>query len=305
MVKRVLVTGARGFIGRHMLPILHDKGFEVHALDLEGGESINSNTIWHNANLLRENEIENVMQIIKPTHLLHLAWYTASGFYWKSLENITWVQNSLSLLKSFAGCGGLRCVIAGSCAEYDWTYELLSESHTPIKPGTIYGICKDSLHRLVNGFAKETGLSYAWGRIFFLYGPYEKEDRLVPYVIKSLLKNKVAQCSSGTQIRDYLFVHDVANAFVELIDSPVQGAFNIGSGQGVSVKEIILKIGEKLNKSDLIEIGALQNSPDEPHVVLADTSKIYTETIWRPKVLLDDGLNQTIQWYKEYYKVKA
>jgi len=304
-MKRVLVTGGRGFIGRHTLSALCSRDFEVHVLDLKSEADISDNIVWHNCNLSHQDEVEKIMHMVKPTHLLHLAWYTAPELYWKSIENVEWVKNSISLLRCFADCGGLRYVIAGSCAEYDWSYGLLSETNTPMNPGTLYGICKDGLHRLAKGFAQETGLSYAWGRVFFLYGPNENENRLVSYVVKSLLEEKVARCSSGAQIRDYLFVQDVADAFAELIDSSAQGAFNIGSGEGVHIKDIILKLGVALNRSDLIKMGALQTSTNEPHIILADISKIRKEVCWKPKVSLDDGLAQTIQWCKERYKIKV
>lgn len=167
MMKKVLVTGATGFIGRHCLPLLLDKGYEVHAVTSKSSIDGFPDIHWQHCDLLDSGKVSALLEEVKPTHLLHFAWFTAYGEYWTSLENLRWVRSSLELLSSFAKWGGHRIVIAGTCAEYDWQYGYCSENITPIKPSTLYGICKHSLHIMAEGFTRQMDLSVAWGAFSF------------------------------------------------------------------------------------------------------------------------------------------
>lgn len=297
-MKRVLITGATGFIGRHCLPLLLEAGYEVHAVSSRLSGNKLPNTHWHQVDLLDSGKVSELMAEVKPTHLLHFAWFTESGKYLTSLENLRWVRSSLNLLEKFVEYGGRRIVIAGTCAEYDWRYGYCSEHFTPLSPTTLYGVCKHSLQSILDIFATQMGLSQAWGRIFFLYGPHEYPDRLVSSLIRSLLKNELASCSHGNQIRDFLYVEDVAQAFVALLKSNVTGAINIASGCPIAVKDIINKIGEKLDRMDLIQMGVLPVSAHEPHLLVADVSRLMNEVGWLPKYDLEAGIDKTIAWWQ-------
>jgi nucleoside-diphosphate-sugar epimerase len=293
-MKKVLLTGATGFIGRECIPFLLESGYEVHVVSSKVVE-IQVDVYWHQANLLDLGQVRELMARVQPSHLLHLAWYAIPGKYWTSIENFQWVQASLELLQTFVQHGGQRVVMAGTCAEYDWKYGYCSEEITPLSPTTVYGICKHSLQTMLAAFARQTGISAAWGRIFFLYGPYEYPTRLVASVIHSLLKGEPARCSHGNQIRDFLYVEDVASAFVALLKSDVQGAFNIGSAQPVALKEAVLKIGEKMGHLDLIRLGEIPTANDDPPMLIADTRKLHDQVKWSPKYSLDTGLAKTIE----------
>lgn len=188
--------------------------------------------------------------------------------------------------------------MAGTCAEYDWQYGYCSEQITPLSPATTYGTCKHSLQNMLDAFASQTGISAAWGRIFFVYGPYEPPERLVPAVIRSLLQSQPARCSHGKQIRDFLYVRDVADAFVALLDSPATGSVNIGSGNPVTLKDIIENIAAQLERPDLIRLGAIPPAASDPPLLVADVSRLTDEVGWQPRFSLDAGLAETINWWK-------
>lgn len=298
-MKKVLLTGATGFIGRHSLQTLLACGYEVHAVS--SGEQATSiaGVYWHRVNLLDEERITELTARVKPTHLLHFAWIATPGVYWTSIENLRWVQASLSLLQAFVRHGGQRAVVAGTCAEYDWTNDCCSEDATPLVPATLYGTCKHALQIMLRAFSDEVELSAAWGRIFFLYGPHEHPDRLVPYVVRSMLRGEPVRCSHGNQVRDFLYVQDVADAFVALLESDVTGALNIASGQAVKLKDVVYEIADELNGRDTVELGAVPAPAGEPARLIADTRRLTDEVKWSPKYDLRRGLEQTIQWWRK------
>ena len=213
-------------------------------------------------------------------------------------ENNEWVRSSLELLKTFHTQGGKRAVISGSCAEYDWNKSFLSEYSSPQKPATIYGKCKQQLQVKSQSFCNETDLSLCWVRIFFVYGPYEHPARLVPSVIRSLLKNEHADCSHGNQKRDLLFVEDVASGFVSILENEITGIVNIGSGHGVRLKSVVETIGDKIGRRNLIRMGALPSPQNDPPALIANTKRLTEEVGWSPKFNINTGLDQTIQWWK-------
>lgn len=296
-MNKVLLTGASGFIGTQCIPLLIEKGFEVHAVSQKCQES-NESLFWHEVNLLQDGAIRPLIEEVQPSHLLHLAWNAKPGHYWTAVDNFQWVRASLDLLHCFAELGGKRVVMAGSCAEYDWNYGWCSENKTPLNPTTVYGTCKHSLQKMLDSYGQQYDLSSAWGRIFFLYGPYEYSSRLVSSVILSLLRGLPASCTSGKQVRDFLHVADSASAFVALLGSNIQGPINIASGEGLAIKDVVKSIAQKLNREDLLKFGEILTSPNDPSVLLADVRRLRVELDWVPSISLDHGLDATIKWWK-------
>ena len=298
-MKRVMVTGSTGFIGRHSLAGLMAAGYEVHASTIEGPAPGLEGVNWHMIDLLALDQVEDLLASLCPSHLLHFAWYAAPGKYWSAPENVLWEQASLALLRAFTRHGGHRAVMAGTCAEYDWNYGFCSEQYTPLAPRTLYGTCKRALQMTLQAYAAQAQLSAAWGRIFFLYGPHEHPSRLVASVIQALLNNEPALCSHGNQVRDFLYVQDVADAFVALLESSVVGPVNIASGQPVQLKAIISAIAEQLERTELVHLGALSVAGDEPPFIVADIRRLQTEVGWQPKYDITTGLAQTITWWRK------
>jgi len=296
--KRVLVTGAAGFIGRYTLPILLMNGFEVHAVDVMPPDEQLTGLHWHQADLLDAAKTAQLLATVQPNHLLHFAWYAKHGEYHNSLENIRWVEGSLYLLRAFHRMGGKRVVIAGTCAEYDLSQDDCSEQTTPLSPSTLYGVCKNALQHLLKDFSRVTGLSSAWGRIFFLYGPGENPRRLVSSVILNLLRNQIAPCSHGRQIRDFLHVEDVASAFVSLLMSPVQGPVNIASGCPVTLRDVVLTAADCLEATERVNFGALQIAANEFPRIVGNNGRLTEEVGWRPKYDLAMGISQTVNYWR-------
>jgi nucleoside-diphosphate-sugar epimerase len=281
--RRVLVTGAAGFIGRQAVPLLRDRGFEVHA----PGRA--------EADLLVPGVPATLIERVRPTHLLHLAWNAIPGQFWTAPDNLDWVAASLALFRAFAAAGGQRVVCTGTCAEYDWSHSELDELATPCAPATLYGVAKDSLRRLLA--ASPEGVRFAWGRVFFLYGPHEAPVRLVPHVITSLLAGREALCGDGLVERDFMHVADVAAALVALLESDVNGPVNIASGQCLQLRDVIQSIGTQIGRPDLIRLGARPSPANEPSRLAASVRRLTEEVGFRSIRTFDHGIADTIAWW--------
>ena len=300
----VILTGASGFIGRPCIEHLLEAGYTVHALYHEENRSSplpsREGLHWHRIDLLGDaSHVASVIRPLQASHMLHLAWYAEPGKFWDSRLNWEWLRASVQLLKIFTESGGMRFVGAGTCAEYDWNGPgILSES-SPLNAATLYGQCKSTLFQTAQQNATMSGVEFAWGRIFWLYGPGEDKSRLVPYVINALLTDEEAHCSKGTQVRDFLYVNDVARAFVCLLNSKVQGAVNIGSGEGMTVKALVEAIAKMIDKEHLLMVGALLNEKAEAPIVVADTSRLKNELGFKPEYGLDEGLRISMEWWRK------
>lgn len=304
-MKKVMLTGASGFIGRHTIPFLIKRGFEVHAVhhDREPQTAPTAGLHWHQCNLLNSSEQMHLLSEVKPTHLLHLAWYAVPGKYWMSEENRKWEQASWEVIADFVRRGGRRAVIAGTSAEYDWSTGYCSDKTTPLKPESVYGRCKNDLHNVISQISRETGLSYGWGRVFYLYGPHEYPERLVSSFIRSLIKDEVMTCRHGNRMLDFLHVQDAASAFVSLLDSNVTGAVNIASGIPTALKDIVNTIAEKLNKRELVRYEECLSNETEDRSLVAEVKRLNSEVGWVPGYDIERGLQHTIDWWKTKGKI--
>jgi nucleoside-diphosphate-sugar epimerase len=297
-MSRVLVTGASGFIGWHCLQPLRDRGYEVHAVSRSAQATELEGVFWHVADLQSAGAAASLVADVRPTHLLHLAWYVTPGKVASSPVNYEWVSRSVDLLQAFVAVSGTRAVLCGSAFEYDWGDGHCSEATTPLHPTTVYGSAKAALYMLAESIARESGLSLAWTRPFFLYGPREHPDRLVASVIGSLLRGELARTSHGRQVRDYLHVQDVADAVVAVLESEITGAVNVGGGDGVAIAEIVRRLGDIIGRPDLLRIGALEARANDVPIVVADTGRVTGELGWHPRFDLQGGLSDTVDWFR-------
>jgi nucleoside-diphosphate-sugar epimerase len=249
--------------------------------------------VRNTANLLEPGAPERVIAEVRPTHLLHLAWNAKPGEFWTTPENLDWVAASLRLLRAF---DGERAVFAGTCAEYAWEAEThCVEGSTPLVPATLYGTAKHALHTLV----ERSGASTAWGRVFFVFGPHEHPARLASSVARALVRGEAAETGPGTQLRDFLYSEDLADAFVALLDSPVEGAVNLASGDPRPIRELVELLGAAAGRPDLLRIGARPLNASEPAVLTASVDRLRTEVGWTPPRTLEQRVEETVAWWRQ------
>lgn len=284
--RRVVVTGGSGFIGRPAIAALRARGLEPHLL----GRSPVGDAPFTEVDLLDRAAAAEAIRALAAPRLLHLAWTAEPGRFWTSPDNLDWVAASLGLLRAFAEAGGRRAVMAGTCAEYDWTAGgRLDEALSPCAPATLYGIAKDALFRVAAAYARGAGVSLAWGRVFFLYGPQEKRGRLMGDAVDALRAGRPFPSTAGRQRRDFLHVEDVAGAFAALVDSGAEGAVNIGSGTAVAVADILGEIARQCGAADLLRLGALPDRPDDPPLIEAADARLRAAG-FVPRIALAEGV---------------
>ena len=288
--KTVLLTGASGFIGKHVIEPLLKRGYIIHAVS-NAKLKDDKRVTWHQADLLDKKDRQRLIDTVKPHSLLHLAWYVEHGKFWNAPKNLLWQEASIDLFAYAKIAGVKRMVGVGTCAEYDWT----KKDTTPLKetdpchPHTVYGQAKLAVLQSLAGNS-----NYAWGRIFHLFGVGEHPDRLISSIIRALRQNKVAKCTSGKQVQDFMAVQDVGAALAALLDSEVMGAVNIATGVGTSVADVARLIGRLMGKEELIELNALPDRADTPPYIVANIDRLRHEVQFTPAFSLENGITQLI-----------
>jgi nucleoside-diphosphate-sugar epimerase len=265
---KVLLTGATGFIGSHLARALVRRGHEVRAAVREGADTRRIADLLPSlervtCDLWRASPAELETLCRGAELALHAAWYAVPGQYLPARENLDCVSGSLRLLEACAAAGVSRLVGVGSCFEYEFTDHALSEA-SPVGPGTLYAASKVAVRYLGEQRAALLGLSFAWARIFYLYGPFEDERRLVPAVIHALLRGQPVDITSGKGVRDFLHVGDVASGLLTIAESTLTGVVNVGSGEPVTIRQVVETLESLTGRPGLARFGARPDNPTDP-----------------------------------------
>ena len=295
---RVLVTGATGFLGPHAVSALKSAGHDVIALARTGAKSPAQEFLA--VDLLAPGAVAYVADRAKADALLHLAWTTSHGIYWNDPANMSWLAASLELVATLTEHGTRRICVAGTCFEYDWPVDgNCDEFDTSVVSHTLYDTTKDACRRVLTCLATEKRLSFAWARLFHLYGPAEHPDRLVSSICRSLVRGQTAPCSSGMMLRDFMDVRDAGAALAAITVSDVVGPVNVGSGEITRVRDIAAALGELAGRSELIQVGALPDRPNDPPRITANTQRLSHEVGYLTSRSLKTGLTDALTFWKE------
>jgi nucleoside-diphosphate-sugar epimerase len=304
-VKRVLLTGATGFVGCAIARALDPNEYEVHgaARHTAAGQRTMTNVVMHEIDLLDSAAVAVLVETIQPTHLLMSAWTTNHGEYWTDPQNDRWVACTDALIRGFFFVGGKRAVLVGTCAEYDWTDPAMErgpirEDAAPGEPGTLYGRAKRCAGRILADRAAGANGSYAVARIFYPIGHGEDRRRLLPSLITALLAGRPADLGPGENVRDITDVRDVGDAIARLLDSDVSGPVNIGTGKGTRTAELASWVGRLVGRPDLIRIGVIPRRPGEPVSLVADVSRLTGELGFQPKHGAESAVAAAVHYWR-------
>ena len=298
---RVLLTGASGFVGKATLAALLDRGYDVTTVartlpDIAGPYRFAACDLL-DASLALDDLFSPRIDVV-----VHLAWCVEHGTFWTSPANLDWVGATLRLARAAERHGVARVVATGTCYEYAWPRDGNCTEGTLLSPTTLYATAKDATRRACEAFFATRGISFAWARIFFLYGPGEQPDRLVPSIARRLARGEPAPSSRGLAVRDFLDVRDAGRALAALAASSAQGAFNVASGQAISIADIVRRLGELAGRPDLVRVGALADRPDEPPRIVADVQRLPIPLDAWPTISLDQGLSEALSYWLQRAK---
>ena len=293
---KILLTGASGYLGRHVLAYLRQQGCDVVVLGHSLPVGFDSVPLVR-CDLLDGTNLEQAVQQAGATHLLHLAWTTAYGAYWTSPLNFRWADATLRLLQAFADAGGQHVAIAGTCAEYDWAplpLGTLVENASPYAPATLYGVAKDATRRMATALCAARGVSLAWGHIFFPFGPGEAPQRMLPSLVR-VFQGRAAPFGVNTAAyRGMLPVADTASALGTLLVQGCNGNFNICSGQPTLIGDVVHTLARLCGANPAPVLALVSARAGDPPVLVGDTTRLQA-TGWRPQFTLEQGLAALVQ----------
>ena len=295
-MRRVLVTGYSGFIGTFVTEELLSRGWQVTGISKEKKLPQHDGLIQIQLDLLDRNAVRDFFQKNAFDNLIHLAWYIGPKCHVHDV-NLDWLEASLYLLRCFQASGGRIFQANGTVSEYDFSYGVLSENRTPLANPSLHGQCKAALFNTAEAFCRQHDLIFKWPRVFNLYGPHERNSRLMPSVILSALQGEDIKVSECLQIQDYLHVKDTAKGIVDVFEGDISGAVNICSGSPVRLRTIVERIAMLTEFRGSILWGAFPNALESP-VIVGNNEKLKTLG-WKPEFSLDEGLKQTIEWWRK------
>jgi nucleoside-diphosphate-sugar epimerase len=289
---KVLVTGAAGFIGAHVVRELQAAGHEAIAVVRPGSPTqrlaaVEGAFVVVELDLAIPSGLESVLADHAPDAIIHLAWYAEPGRYRNAVaENVASLGATAGVLLAAARHRVRRVVLGGTCVE---------AVEGPERP--IYDAAKGAAHRLGEGFT-DAGVSVACGHIFYLFGPDENVRRVVPAVIRSILAGRPIATTRGAETRDYLHVADVAAGLIALAapSTPATGGVDICSGSLVTLADVLRIVGEETGRPDLIRFGELPEPLDRGYTEAGDPSALRALG-WRPRLDLRAGIQDTIRWW--------
>jgi nucleoside-diphosphate-sugar epimerase len=290
---RVMVTGASGFVGRWSVAALRARGVEVAAVGRRPPQD--SGTHFVACDLLDRTGVRGAVAEIRPDAILHLAWTVEHGKFWTAPDNLDWVGATLALLRLAREAGVRRFVGVGTCFEYaSHDRNECDELTTPIVPTTLYAVAKDAVRRIGTDWFEP---SFAWARLFYMFGPGENEARLVASIASRLARGEPAPLSQGRVVRDFLHVRDVGSALAAVTLADVVGPVNIASGDGRSIRSVAEQLALAAGRPDLLRIGELPDRAGEPPHIVGGVRRLHEEIGFCPSIGFEEGLADTYAWW--------
>ena len=316
---RLLITGPTGFIGSAFIRLAFARGHHLAGLIIPT-EPIPahlppSDTLkWLRGTL--EDPPWPAIADFQPEVCLHMAWITTPGVYLESPENYRFLETSLTFLRRLRDSGVQHIVSLGTCIEYQITNQPLSEDTTPVAPTTTYARCKNDLRLALEAEARRSKLgdraaaepiselqtpnfklrtpnfSFSWPRIFYPYGPGEHPSRLCSSLIAKLRRGDEIVLKTPDSTKDYIYIDDLAEALLAIVENRFHGLINVGTGQGTTVRQIADSLARSLGRPDLIRV-APNPEPDPFPFVVADASRLKSLG-WRPAHDLHQGLQKLL-----------
>jgi UDP-glucose 4-epimerase len=306
--RRVLVTGASGFIGSHVTRALLEAGAEVHALTSVVSSiyptrlvGLRDRIVLHEASLSDRGALEIIAAEVKPEYVFHLGAYTHVGKSWQRVDECIQVnvQGTVNLLMALAPHGYTRFINTGTSEIYG-DIDVPFAEHKQPHPVSPYSVSKYAAEEYCRLFAEAYDWPVVRVRPFNGYGPAQSPDRVIPEIITRGLRGERLKMTQSRQTREFNYVEDLARGFLQLAtaDGVDGGLFNLGCGVDVSMREIATTILDLMGNPVTAEFGAIPDRPTEIWEMRCDPTKSREAFGYEEKTPLAEGLRKTIEWYR-------
>ena len=297
--KKILIVGGTGFIGFHLVKKCVSKKWEVDCIStkLPSKDRKVKNARYIIADISKRKNLEKRIKSYY-NFVVNLGGYVDHS-------------NKTKTFKShYIGCKNLYEVFKtkkprvfiqmGSSLEYGPNISPLKEDFK-CYPTSIYGKSKLLATKFLLKKSYENNFPVVVLRLFQAYGPFQDINRLIPIVIKACIKNKSFACSSGYQLRDFIYIDDVINLIlISIKNKNAKGnIFNVGLGKPKKVRQVIYDIRSIVNKGKP-QFGKIKMRKDEIKNIYANINKAKKVLKWRPKTIFKKGIKKTIKYYKKY-----
>jgi UDP-glucose 4-epimerase len=301
---RLLVTGSTGFLGSHVVRRLLCDDHDVAVLVRAGSNRWRIADVWERLALI-EGDLGNLAAVhsavrdFAPQSVIHLGWAGVGNLHRNDPAQVANVAHGVNLVELSRAAGAKAWLGLGSQAEYGPS-KAPTDERAPTIPTTTYGVAKLSMCLFAQRLCQESGLRFAWVRVFSTYGPKDDPRWMVPYLIAALLRGECPKLTAGEQRWDYLYAEDAAEAIVRLAINPnAEGIFNLGSGQAERLRAIIEVIRELIDPSLPLGFGEVPYRTDQVMHLQADITRLRDLTGWCPRIDLTEGLRRTIAWIRD------
>lgn len=287
---KIFITGGTGFIGKHVVNKLQNE--ELLILHQKNIANLPKTAKFIKGTLADIQKWRGKVKKFKPDVTIHLAWQGIPDYsIGMSMKNL---HQGLELYKFLASIKCKTVLTTGSCWEYGGQKGKLTEKTLP-KPFNAFTAAKNSLYMIGHEIAKEADINFIWIRLFYVYGPGQRKESLIPYLISCAKDKKAPEIKNPQASNDFIYVEDVADAIAQLISKQEKSdIFNIGSGKLTSIQDIIDSIFDLYKmKKQLKKAGAKQT--DTLSLFYADISKIKQEIGWKPNINIKEGIKKTME----------
>jgi nucleoside-diphosphate-sugar epimerase len=293
----VLLLGAGGFIGRHVLASLLERGHEVWAVSRKPRQhpEPQAHSLLHEI-IARDGNYCAQIPGLSRFNLVHCAWCKPRTTRWgEHAEQVELMARTLEVYGSRID----RVVALGSAEEYGSREGCLTEAHVSPQPASCYAWGKSALRTLLQWWCTVSGKQVVWLRPFTVYGEGQGNEMVIPFAIDCALARKVARFSAGTQKRDFVHVSDVARGVVASIEADISGfrAINLGTSIPTELVGVLRYIENELSARELFRYGVLPMRPHEPQIQFADISLARELLKWTPRVDIETGIAQLCRYY--------
>ena len=304
---RVLVTGADGFIGKNLVKtlLLYGNKFEIHTLSRENKANINNSRNIHFVDLTNLNYLKQVVMNINPNILIHLAY---SKDRTENIEIINQdyllnLQTSLNIIESTRALKSLnKFIFFGSCDEYGLQKKSFEESQSE-QPLTSYGLSKLSITKTLKALYFNENYPSVIIRPSVVYGEGQDKSMFLPSLVDAIRKKKNFKMTMGEQYRDYIYIDDLIEAIIVLLNNKNLGLgeiINITYGESYLIKKIAVTLAN-LIKNDgelMLKIGSINYRKTEVMNYYASNQKAKDILGWYPKTSLEVGLKKLASSFK-------